>query len=65
VFITDCGTPTYALLKIEDFRHLANSGAPARSLLEVMDSLPSTGGIEFEPPRLKGLVEAADLGDQG
>jgi prevent-host-death family protein len=63
VFITDRGTPTYALMKIEDFRRLANSGAPARSLLEVMDALPDTGGIEFEPPRLEGLIKPADLDD--
>ncbi|HVZ43325.1 MAG TPA: type II toxin-antitoxin system prevent-host-death family antitoxin [Ramlibacter sp.] len=63
VFITDRGTPTYALMKIEDFRRLANSGTPARSLLDVMDSLPDTSGIEFEPPRLQGLVKSADLDD--
>ncbi|MRD49372.1 type II toxin-antitoxin system prevent-host-death family antitoxin [Caenimonas koreensis DSM 17982] len=63
VFITDRGTPTYALMKIEDFRRLANSGAPARSFLEVMDALPGTAGIEFEPPRLEGLVKPADLDD--
>lgn len=63
VFITDRGTPAYALLKIEDFRRLANPGAPHLSLLDVMDSLPSTDGIEFEPPRLEGKVEPADLDD--
>jgi prevent-host-death family protein len=63
VFITDRGRPTYALMKIEDFRRLSNSGAPPQSLLEVMDSLPATGGIEFEPPRLEGLVNPADLDD--
>lgn len=63
VFITDRGTPTYALMKIEDFHRLANAGAPARSLLEVMDSLPDTAGIEFEPPPLEGLVKPAELDD--
>jgi prevent-host-death family protein len=63
VFITDRGRPTYALMKIEDFRRLSNSGAPPQSLLEVMDSLPATGGIEFEPARLEGLVNPADLDD--
>lgn len=61
VFITDRGTPTYALMKIEDFRRLANLGAPTRSLLEVMDGLPDTGGIEFEPARIDGAVHGADL----
>jgi prevent-host-death family protein len=63
VFITDRGRPTYALMKIEDFRQLANAGAPSRSLLEVMDSLPATGGIEFEPARIDGLAHGADLDD--
>jgi prevent-host-death family protein len=63
VFITDRGRPTYALMKIEDFRQLANAGAPARSLLEVMDGLPATAGIEFEPAHLEGVVRGADLDD--
>jgi len=63
VFITDRGTPTYAFMKIEDFRRLANSGATARSLLDVMDSLPDTGDIAFEPPRLEGVVKPANLDD--
>ena len=61
VFITDRGRPTYALMKIEDFRQLANAGAPSRSLLDVMDSLPATDGLEFEPARVEGRVHAADL----
>lgn len=63
VFITDRGTPTYALMKIEDFRRLANAGAPPQSLLDVMESLPDTTGLEFEPPRLEALVEGVDLDD--
>lgn len=63
VFITDRGTPTYALMKIEDFHRLANSGRPARSLLEVMDSLPCPAGIEFEPERLELVLRPADLDD--
>jgi hypothetical protein len=50
-------------MKIEDFHRLSTSGAPPRSLLDVMDSLPATGGIEFEPARLEGLVNPADLDD--
>jgi prevent-host-death family protein len=61
VFITDRGRPTYALMKIEDFRRLANAGAPARSLLDVMESLPDTRGIDFEPPRLGGVAQGVDL----
>ncbi len=61
VFITDRGRPTYALMKIEDFRQLANGGAPSRSLLDVMDSLPATGDIDFEPPRVGGVVHGVEL----
>lgn len=61
VFITDRGRPTYALVTIEEYRRLANLRSPGRSLLEVMDSLPSTAGVDFEPERLDGLVQGADL----
>lgn len=61
VFITDRGRPTYALLAIEDFHLLASGGSAGRSLLEVMDALPATGGIDFEPPRIDGSVLGADL----
>lgn len=60
VFITDRGRPAFALLKIEDYYRLTErQGA---SLLEVMDSIPGGAGIEFDPPRLKIEIVAADLG---
>jgi hypothetical protein len=31
------------------------------SLLELMDSMPRTDGIEFEAPTLQGEIRAADL----
>jgi prevent-host-death family protein len=49
VFITDRGRPAYALLKIEDYHAL--SGKAEESLLELMDRLPASGGIDFEAPR--------------
>ena len=61
VFITDRGRPTYALMMIDDFHRLATSDQAGRSLLEAMDSLPSTAGIDFEPAVLPGLVQSADL----
>ncbi|MBC7603022.1 MAG: prevent-host-death protein [Ramlibacter sp.] len=61
VFITDRGRFTYVLMKIEDFRQLTNAGAPSRSLLDVMDSLPASADIEFEPARLEGVVKPAKL----
>lgn len=51
VLITDRGKPAFALLKIEDYYNL--SGKQPLSLLEVMDGLPSTDGIEFEAQRVE------------
>ena len=50
VFITDRGRPAFALLKIEDYYKI--TGEQGRSLLALMDSLPDTAGIEFEPVRV-------------
>jgi prevent-host-death family protein len=62
VFITDRGRPTYALMVIDDFQRLAAGGqATAQSLLEVMDGLPSTAGIDFEPAELAGVVRGVEL----
>lgn len=51
--VTKEGRAALALLKIEDYYHIA--GQQEASLLEVMDAIPggSSGGsgIEFEPPR--------------
>lgn len=61
VLITDRGKPAYALLRIEDYYHLAAEQRPHRSLLQVVQGLPSTEGIEFEPRRVSGEVRAADV----
>ena len=55
VFITDRGEPAYALITIEEY-HRLKAGSKPRSLLEVMQSLPDTSDIEFEPPRLDDVV---------
>lgn len=47
VFVTERERPAYALLKIDDYYQL--SGKREMSLLELMDSMPHTDGIEFEP----------------
>ena len=60
VFITDRGRPAFALLKIEDYYHLA--GQQEASLLDVMDAIPGGAGIEFEAPRLQLELRAAGLG---
>ena len=61
VFITDRGRPTYALMVIDDFQRLAGGGQTGQSLLEVMDGLPSTAGIDFEPAVLPGVVRGVEL----
>ncbi|MCE4538409.1 prevent-host-death protein [Pelomonas sp. P7] len=61
VLITDRGHPAYALLRIDDFYELGGSRQPSRSLLELMDGLPDTTGMDFEPPRLIDQPSAADL----
>lgn len=47
VFITERGRPAYAFLKIDDYYRLG--GKKNVSLLELMDSLPRTDDIDFEP----------------
>ncbi len=61
VFITDRGRPTYALMMIDDYQRLTTGGKMGQSLLEAMDSLPSTAGIDFEPAVLTGRVQGANL----
>ncbi|MDN8616575.1 type II toxin-antitoxin system prevent-host-death family antitoxin [Variovorax ginsengisoli] len=60
VFITDRGRPAFALLKIEDYYRI--TGEPEKSLLDLMDSLPSTEGIDFEPSRVDIEFKPAEFG---
>ncbi|MFZ2738124.1 MAG: type II toxin-antitoxin system prevent-host-death family antitoxin [Burkholderiaceae bacterium] len=60
VFITDRGRPAFALLKIEDYYHLA--GRQEASFLDVMDAISGGVGIAFEAPRLQVAFPAAELG---
>lgn len=41
------GQPAFALLKIDDYYHLAGQGE--MSLLTVMEGIPGGVGIEFDP----------------
>lgn len=61
VLITDRGHPAYALLRIDDFYQLGGHARPARSLLELMDGLPDTADMDFEPPRFTDQPAGADL----
>lgn len=60
VFITDRGRPAFALLKIEDYYHLA--GQKEASFLDVMDAIPGGVGITFEVASLQVAFRAAELG---
>jgi hypothetical protein len=57
VFITDRGRPAFALLQIDDYNRIVGKNEP--SFLEVMDSLPSGGDIEFDPPKASFVFQAA------
>lgn len=59
VFITDRGRPAFALLNIEDYHRMTGKGAP--TLLELMDGIPGSEGIEFEAPRLDIQIQPASL----
>ena len=60
VFITDRGAPAFALITIEEY-HRLKAGSKPRTLLEVMQSLPDTSDIEFEPPKLMDVVKPFDF----
>jgi prevent-host-death family protein len=57
VFITDRGRPAHVLLSIEDYQRLTGSQQKIADLL----AMPGIEDIEFEPPRLGDLAQAADL----
>ncbi|WP_350295514.1 type II toxin-antitoxin system prevent-host-death family antitoxin [Limnohabitans sp. Rim8] len=59
VFITDRGRPAFALLKIDDYYRMTGKLPP--SLLDVMDGIAGGEHIDFDPPRLNILIQAASL----
>ena len=59
VFITDRGRPAYALLTIDEYYRLTGRSEP--SLWEVMQSLPATGDVDYEPVRLEVPIAPARL----
>jgi prevent-host-death family protein len=58
VFITNRGRPAHVLLTIEDYQRLTGG---AMSLAEAL-AQAGDDDFEFEPPRIAGLVKAANLG---
>jgi PHD/YefM family antitoxin component YafN of YafNO toxin-antitoxin module len=59
VFITDRGAPAYVLLNITEYHRLKDQNHA--SLLAVMNELPSSDGVEFEPEKLQFHSTAAGL----
>ncbi|MDI9333778.1 MAG: hypothetical protein QM533_05320 [Cytophagales bacterium] len=59
VFITDRGRPAFALLKIDHYYRMGNKAE--RSLLDVMDGLPCSDSIDFQPPKLNLRIQAASF----
>ena len=59
VIITDRGKPAHVLLSIGEYRRLTWA---TRNLVDMLAMPADAGDIDFEPPRLDGmLVSAADL----
>lgn len=52
VMITDRGQPSHVLLSIEDYRRLSGTG---QSLVDLV-AMPNAEAVDFEPPRLDGLL---------
>ena len=61
VLITNRGQPAYALLRIDDYHELAGERHSGRSLLALMDALPTTSIFDFKPPRLRDNPIAPNL----
>lgn len=60
VFITDRGLPAFALLSIDDYYRM--TGKKEKSLLDIMDGIPSGDGIDFEAAKLNIQIKTPDLG---
>jgi prevent-host-death family protein len=58
VIITDRGRPAHVLLSIEHYQALT---APAASIVDLL-AMPGAERVRFNPPRLRKLTRAADLG---
>jgi prevent-host-death family protein len=57
VFITDKGRARYVLLSIDDYRRLSGRD---RSIADLL-AMPGVEDIDFEPPQLQDVAQAADL----
>lgn len=57
VFITDRGRPAHVLLSIEDYQRITGGH---RKIADAL-AMPEVADVEFDPPRAKIGVVAADL----
>ena len=57
VFITDQGRASYVLLSMDDYRRLSGRD---RSIADLL-AMPGVEDIDFEPPQLQDVAQAADL----
>lgn len=57
VFITDRGNPAHVLLTIAEYKKLTAT----RSKISELLAMPGAGEIEFDPPKLGDLPQAADF----
>ena len=57
VFITDRGNPAHVLLSIAEYKKLT----AARSKISELLAMPGAEEIEFDPPKLGDLQQAADF----
>ena len=65
VIITANGRPTAALIPFEAYQHSANTSGKKPSLLEAMNSLPGSGGVEFDIPKVHlGGFKPFDFDDE-
>ena len=60
VVITTRGKPEFALLSYRAFEQLRGDAAPP-SLWQVLSELPTTEGIEFDPPHLNIELRIPDF----
>lgn len=58
VVITDRGRPAHVLLSIEQYQALTGAGENIIDLL----ALPGAERVRFNPPKLRKIARAADLG---
>lgn len=60
VIITDRGRPAHVLLTIEAYEKLTRNTRKAQGIADLL-AMPGVAQIEFEAPRLGGLIRPADL----